>query len=57
MDLVQLGIKEGKKTVNHDILVPLSNIYNRSYYYAVVANDENETKVWSQQATTCFKLW
>ena len=41
VDLVQLGIREGKKTVDHDILVPLSNIYNRSYYYAVVANDEN----------------
>ena len=44
VDLVQLGIKEGKKTVNHDILVPLSNIYNRSYYYAVVANDESGNK-------------
>tara|TARA_X000000950_G_scaffold286982_1_gene397565 strand:- start:77 stop:3328 length:3252 start_codon:yes stop_codon:yes gene_type:complete len=44
VDLVQLGVQEGKKTANHDILVPLSNIYNRSYYYAVVAKDENGNK-------------
>ena len=44
VDLVELGVAEGKKTANHDILVPLSNIYNRSYYYAVVATDENGNK-------------
>ena len=44
VDLVELGVQEGKKTANHDILVPLSNIYNRSYYYAVVATDENGNK-------------
>ena len=55
VDLVELGVAEGKKTANHDILVPLSNIYNRSYYYAVVANDENGNKKYSfSKHITCF---
>ena len=44
VDLVTLGVKEGKKTADHEILVPLSNIYNRDYYYAVVATDESGNK-------------